>query len=522
MVVKEVFLARTVVSFLLCAALGLVAHADNALREVDLPYQVNVSVNGKTLPVRIEQGTRLQQTYFVQLPADTPSEITVRAMAGHSPFSLKPDRYSADAKTEPGTIKFRLSDETPRIIKSGAHPYLFLFPQRKAAAPDSAAPNLVAISPEDDSAAEHTQRIQSSIDRLAAAGGGTVYLHAGIHRVRAVHLKSRVSLFLDGGAVLQGTGSPAGYEGNHGRRALIVVDQAEGASICGPGIIDGAGSILQKKHNTKAHLIDAVSCRNLRIEDVVLRDPGAWTVHLIGCSGVSIRRVKILGDWMLANTDGIDPDMSDNVHIEDCFIYSGDDALVVKTTGTLGLTRPSFDITMRNCIVMTRKTSCKIGTESRYDIRDVLFEKIEIVDSSRGCALWMRDGATYSNITFRNIRMNLMRLAGEQWSGEAYRVSIQERNGRGRMKNILFDRIEAQSPQRSVLFSKVPHPLSGVTFNNCVWRAEADGAIPHIEVDNARDISFINCFTKRNGIHSPFTEKMIQGPSRRHVRVEQN
>ena len=53
----------------------------------------------------------------------------------------------------------------------------------------------------------------------------------------------------------------------------------------------------------------------------------------------------------------------------------------------------------------------------------------DIVDSSRGRALWMRDGATYSDIAFRSIRMNLMRIPEEKWSGEAYRVAVQEREG---------------------------------------------------------------------------------------------
>jgi polygalacturonase len=252
-----------------------------------------------------------------------------------------------------------------------------------------------------------------------------------------------------------------------------------------------------------------------------LRDPGAWTVHFIGCKNVTVSNIKILGDWALSNTDGIDPDMSQNVTIEDCFVYSGDDAIVVKTTGALGVKGSSQDIVAKRCVLMTKKTSLKIGTESRYDIRNILYEDIDIVDSSRGCALWMRDGATYANITFRDIRMpNLMRFPNEQWSGEAYRVSIQERHRRGRMENILFERIRARSEQRSILFSKLDYPVEGLTFKDCVWWAKEDESIPHIEANNAKSIKLINCKIETAGNVEAFPTSLLTGSSKAFINLE--
>ncbi len=483
----------------------------------DAPY--SVSVNGHPIPV--EPGTRLERTYVARFRSTGSSPATVRVSAkGGGSLSLRPDRAGAEATVEAGALTFRVADTTPRIVRAEGHGYLFLFPEPPGPRPDESAAGVVAIAPADGAVAEHTQRIQEAIDRVSAAGGGTVYLRPGVHRCRSIRLRSHVTLHVAAGAMLQGTGRPEDYQAARGGRCLVLVDRAEGAAICGLGILDGAGHVLQKRHGVKARLIVALSCRRLTIRDVVLRDPGAWTVHLIGCHDVSVARVKVLGDWGLANTDGINPDMSDDVVIEDCFIYSGDDAIAVKTTGSFGIGRASHHITARDCIIMTRKTSCKIGTESRYDIHDVLFEDIEIVDSSRGCALWMRDGATYSNITYRDIRMNLMRLPGEQWSGEAYRIIMQERHGQGKVNGILFDRIQAASPQRSILSSKIGHPVCGVTFKGCIWHADATGCTAHVEVDHAKDITFVGCFVERDGRRRPFTKRLIQGPSRDAVRVK--
>lgn len=523
-------LIRTVLAYLFfCFAIPFAAsagsdeaHADSRVAmpspeiAADAPYQV--TVDGQSVP--IEPGTRLQKTYVARFWTRGPVQVTVRAAAAsQASFFLRPRRYSADVKADAHGVSFQVADHAPRIVKADGLPYLFLFPEPRLPGSDASAPDVIAITANDGSVAEHTRRIQSAVDRLSAAGGGTVHLRAGIHRSRVIHLKDRVTLHLAAGAVLRGTGRPEDYKAAHGRLALILVDRAEEAKICGQGIIDGLGHVLQKKHGVKARLIDALSCRRFEMSDVFLRDPGAWTVHLIGCSDVKISRVKVLGDWRLANTDGINPDMSDNVRIEECFIYSGDDAIAVKATGGLGIRQAAHHIAAKDCLIMTRKTSCKIGTESRYDIHDVLFENIEIVDSSRGCALWMRDGATYSDITYRDIRMNLMRLPGEKWSGEAYRVSIQERHGKGKMQRILFDRVVARSPQRSILFSEIRRPLRGVTFRNCVWRADTDGTIPHVEVDNAEDISFVNCSIERKDERQPFPEHLIQGPSRHAVEV---
>ena len=45
--------------------------------------------------------------------------------------------------------------------------------------------------------------INAAIDAAAKAGGGTVYLPAGIYSSYSIRLKSNISLYLDHGAVLK-------------------------------------------------------------------------------------------------------------------------------------------------------------------------------------------------------------------------------------------------------------------------------------------------------------------------------
>jgi len=118
---------------------------------------------------------------------------------------------------------------------------------------------------------------------------------------------------------------------------------------------------------------------------------------------VTIRKVKLLNDIELSNTDGFDPDASRNVLIENCFAYCSDDNVAVKTTGTSGYLQNAENITIRGCIFLTKKSSLKAGTESRGELMNkILFENNDVVESDRGMSLYCSDGATFEEISFIN------------------------------------------------------------------------------------------------------------------------
>src|SRR5262249_14361422 len=65
-----------------------------------------------------------------------------------------------------------------------------------------------------DGVAVDTPAVNKAIDAAATAGGGTVHFPAGTYKCYTVHLKSKVSLYLDMGAtILAGeTGSEGKYD----------------------------------------------------------------------------------------------------------------------------------------------------------------------------------------------------------------------------------------------------------------------------------------------------------------------
>ena len=128
----------------------------------------------------------------------------------------------------------------------------------------------------------------------------------------------------------------------------------------------------------------------------MLRNPGGWNAVIARCRDTVFQNVKVLNDTNVFNTDGINPNSSRDVVIEDCFLYAGDDPFAVKTLED----RPAENIRILNNLVITKRTAMKIGTESNGDIRNVLFMGNHILEADLAFGIYNRDGATIENIRF--------------------------------------------------------------------------------------------------------------------------
>jgi hypothetical protein len=275
-----------------------------------------------------------------------------------------------------------------------------------------------------------TAPLQKALDEAAARkGGGTVVVPEGIFLTGTLVLKSHVTLYLAPGALLRGSGDPADYPIDPGRHEsgsdtsissadqryqgetmtfsrLILFDDAEGARILGRGTIDGNGSSLRQGRNAVPNVIRVRGGHDLAIRDVMIRDAAAWTVHILGAKKVVVENVKIINDRSNLNTDGVDPDSSQDVAIRNSLIYTKDDGVCIKATQNSGILADVERIEVTGNVVSSLDAALKVGTESRAaHFKDILFRDNDVFDSERAMSIVVRDGATYSNITFRDIRV---------------------------------------------------------------------------------------------------------------------
>jgi polygalacturonase len=231
----------------------------------------------------------------------------------------------------------------------------------------------------------------------------------GIYKTGSLDIPSDVRIYLEAGAILKGVDDISFFDlhDNIKPKSFIRIKDAHNVSISGRGIIDGNGRMLRDRYadSARMRLVLILNSGSVKLEGIIVRDPGSWNTHILNSEDVNIRNVKMLNDIDLSNTDGFDPDASVRVLIDSCFAYCSDDNVAVKTTGSSGYLRDVTDITIRNSIFLTKKSSLKVGTESRGEVmRNITFENNDIVESDRGMALYCSDGALFENIWFINNR----------------------------------------------------------------------------------------------------------------------
>ena len=153
-------------------------------------------------------------------------------------------------------------------------------------------------------------------------------------------------------------------------------------------------------------LIECEYCERLTVEDLRLQDSPFWTVHPYASRDVVARRLVIRANGL--NTDGIDPDSSENVLIDGCDIGVGDDAIAIKSGwGAAGLRfgRPTRNVTIRNSVARNRLA---IGSELAGGVDGVLIENVTL--QGVGASLFVKApreaarGGGLSHLTVRHTR----------------------------------------------------------------------------------------------------------------------
>jgi len=269
--------------------------------------------------------------------------------------------------------------------------------------------------------------IAAAITAANTANGGIVVIPAGEWLTKKIHLKSNVNLHLDKGAVLLFSEKPEDYlpavqsswEGMEcmNYSPLIYAYKCKNIAITGEGEIKAKMEVWKnwfarpKAHmesikrlyqlasayrpveerqmvNDTAHLrpqfIQFNRCENVLLEGVTITNSPFWTIHPYLSKNVVIRKLKVYAHGH--NNDGVDPEMSRNVLIEDCIFDQGDDAIAIKSGRNpegWRLKTPSKNIVIRNCFVKNGHQLLALGSELSGGIENVLIENCEVQDGAK-------------------------------------------------------------------------------------------------------------------------------------------
>ncbi len=251
-----------------------------------------------------------------------------------------------------------------------------------------------------------TQAIQSAIDECAQAGGGTILAAGGTYLTGPVFLKSNVTLHIDSGAVLLGSGDISDFITDDTRFAstenercasLISAYEQANIAVTGRGTLDGGGQVWwdAMQHDGRLrrgellpdddpepiikfgrpHVIGFFWCSDVLIRDVKLVNSAQWTVHPRYCDNVVVDGVTIINPERSPNTDGINPDSCRNVRISNCFIDTGDDCVTIKSGKDeegRRIGKPCENVCVTNCVMLHGHGGVTIGSEMSGGVSNVV------------------------------------------------------------------------------------------------------------------------------------------------------
>lgn len=353
--------------------------------EVDVPL-LNVKVNNTHIfaypePTRIDSGYgRLFMRGRIEFTLITTYQIDASTKVYPSQFNIIPS-HNLDNKT----IKFTIYEPGVYVIEPNNNPDLAIhlrifdiedmltFNELENAYPER---EIIYFGP-----GYHTKENSALIDNN-----------------NYIKLTNRQVLFLDEGAVVN---------------ARVQGDHVEDVVIEGYGIISG------QTFSRTAQLVpvDFIKSKNITINNISIIDPAAWTLNLYFVEDSFINNVTIISSR--ANGDGITIQSGSNIVVDNVFVRSFDDALVVKNYAypygnkdreTHGSTN---NITFSNSYLwVDLAQGMEIGYETAGAyINDVTFENITVFHAFHKGVISIHNSnyadlnrIKFSNITVENLQ----------------------------------------------------------------------------------------------------------------------
>lgn len=127
-------------------------------------------------------------------------------------------------------------------------------------------------------------------------------------------------------------------------------------------------------HLLRPQLIQLYDCEGVTLEGVKMTNSPFWCIHLLKSANIICRSLRY--DAKLPNNDGIDPECSRNILIENVEFNNGDDNVAVKSgrdnDGWKAKT-PSENIVIRNCRFKGLH-AVVIGSEMSAGVQNVIVE----------------------------------------------------------------------------------------------------------------------------------------------------
>lgn len=269
--------------------------------------------------------------------------------------------------------------------------------------------------------------ISKAIDEANKNDGGIVVVPEGEWLTKTIHFKSNVDLHLEKGAILLFSDNPDDYlpavhttwEGMecYNYSPLIYAYQCKNIAISGEGTLKAQMDIwrtwfsrppahmnsLKNLYNwaskdvpvenrqmvtdtshLRPHFIQFNRCENVLLEGVSIRNSPFWTIHPYLSKNVVLRNLDVYAHGH--NNDGVDPDMTQSMLVENCTFDQGDDAIAVKAgrnQDAWRLNTPTRNLVIKNCTVKNGHQLLAIGSELSGGVENIFMDSCTVADNAK-------------------------------------------------------------------------------------------------------------------------------------------
>ncbi len=460
------------------------------------------TVNGEAVPVY-----RCHAEYDV-CAFSFRGEVTLEIDAGQTvkSVSVSPLAKEIPAEKSGRTVTITLTEPQYLIVKINALRELVIAadPAETDAPPSEGAGiwNVAALGADPQGSSSATAVIQSAVDEASAAGGGVVYVPAGVYSIGNVELKSNVHLYLAPGAVLR-----ADCEDEFLRRSPYAIGDvtysvtymvttqpnSKNVRVSGRGALDCRGTHYREAKSWVVFAFVPNHTDGLVLDGVTIRDTGLWGTVIAYCRDVTITNTKHLNKpSTLGQNDAIDIVGSQNVTVRRTIAFSRDDPYSIKTYVTHnlfeGVGRAAEHILFEDCFCWTRCAAFKFGWGVEMGMRDITFRNCFVYACNLGLAVTHYGGsAAISDVTYENIDIENFLLDGSVWLLASVGTSKPGGNRKdwGSIKNLTVKNVNVRAAWKGQCLlggHDKSHLLDGVSISGITIRGRACATLAEMGV----------------------------------------
>jgi polygalacturonase len=393
----------------------------------DLPGAVRsplytATVNG--LPLFVEKLTKFapeMQVHYAHcsLSGAGTATFAVTVKESFTSHTLSPRSRNISTVRSGDTLTFN-SGPNYLILQVDSKELLFILIDAEETNPprlgDATVKNILDYQIDNTGATLVTSKVQAAIDAASGARQNILYFPPGRYLLGELWLRSDMTLYLAGGALLYGSDAPSDFDTGSGginiegcSHGMIRMRQIRNTKILGRGVIDANGKAIRSQNDTKINLLKIEESTDVSIDGITVRDPSFWNTLIYRSDRVTIQNYKMINARPITkvwnNTDGVNFDESTNGKLSNAFLYTGDDSMATKNEEASG-TVDTKNILHEKVVCYSNSVCCKIGTKTMGRvIEGVQFRDIDVVKAGRALNIDAYDTAVVKNTRFENIRI---------------------------------------------------------------------------------------------------------------------